>query len=66
MNMLKVVARKVVTGVDTLAPVNQRWFAYDDSTYDADCDQDGFFSTSPVGHGATEGEALTDFAELVL
>jgi hypothetical protein len=28
--------------------------------YDADCDQDGFFSNDPIGHGATEDEAIAD------
>lgn len=35
------------------------WSAVTDA-YDADCDEDGFFSTHPVGHGATEAEALAD------
>lgn len=35
------------------------WSAVTDN-YDADCDQDGFFSTSPIGHGATEQEAIDD------
>ena len=36
------------------------WSAVDDDTYDVDCDQDGFFSTSPIGHGATERDAIND------
>lgn len=36
------------------------WSAVDDATYDCDCDQDGFFSTSPIGRGATEQEAIDD------
>lgn len=36
------------------------WSAVDDDTYDADCDEDGFFSICPVGHGATEQEAIND------
>jgi hypothetical protein len=39
------------------------WSAVDDDTYDADCDQDGFFSTSPIGWGATEAEAIADLKE---
>lgn len=35
------------------------WSAVTDD-YDADCDQDGFFSTHPMGHGATEADALAD------
>lgn len=35
------------------------WSAVTDD-YDCDCDQDGFFSTSPVGHGATEHDAIAD------
>jgi hypothetical protein len=36
------------------------WSAVDDSTYDADCDQDGFFTTCPIGHGVTERDAIND------
>lgn len=39
------------------------WSAIDDETYDVDCDQDGFFSTSPIGRGATEQEAIADLIE---
>lgn len=36
------------------------WSAVDDSTYDCDCDQDGYFSTHPVGWGRTEQAAIDD------
>lgn len=36
------------------------WYALDADTYDVDCDQDGFFSTSLVGYGRTEDEAIED------
>lgn len=36
------------------------WSAVDYDTYDCDCDQDGFFTTCPVGHGSTEQEAIAD------
>lgn len=36
------------------------WSAVDDSTYDCDCDEDGYFSTCPVGRGATEQAAIDD------
>jgi hypothetical protein len=36
------------------------WSAVDSETYDADCDQDGFFSACPVGYGSTEQEAIED------
>ena len=39
--------------------------AIDRNTYDADCDQDGFFSTSPVGYGRTEAEAIADLLEQI-
>lgn len=39
------------------------WSAIDSNTYDADCDQDGFFSRDPVGYGATEAEAIADLME---
>lgn len=35
------------------------WLAVTDD-YDADCDLDGFFSTHPIGRGATEADALAD------
>ena len=41
------------------------WSAWDADTYDADCDQDGFFTTCPVGHGATEQEAIDDLLEQI-
>ena len=36
------------------------WSAVDHDTYDCDCDERGFFSLGPVGHGATEQEAIAD------
>ena len=42
---------------------NMDWSAIDDDTYDCDCDQDGFFSTSPIGRGATEQEAIQDLMD---
>jgi hypothetical protein len=39
------------------------WSAVNDDTYDCDCDQDGFFSTSPIGHGRTEQDAINDLLE---
>lgn len=39
------------------------WYAVDRDTYDADCDQDGFFSTSPVGYGKTEAGAIQNLRE---
>jgi len=44
---------------------NMDWSAVDDDTYDVDCDQDGFFSTSPIGHGATEQDAIEDLIEQI-
>jgi len=41
------------------------WSAVDDDTYDVDCDQDGYFSTSPVGRGATEDEAIKDLLQQI-
>lgn len=41
------------------------WSAVDDDTYDVDCDQDGFFSTCPVGRGATEEEAIKDLMDQI-
>ena len=39
------------------------WSAIDANTYDADCDQDGYFSTSPTGRGETEHEAIADLLD---
>lgn len=39
------------------------WSAVDDDTYDVDCDLDGYFSTCPIGHGATEQDAIDDLLE---
>lgn len=41
-------------------PASERYVAIDRDTYDCDCDEDGFFSTCPIGHGATEQEAIDD------
>ena len=39
------------------------WVAIDADTYDCDCDENGFFSHSPVGHGRTPTEAIRDLME---
>ena len=40
------------------------WFrAIDRNTYDVDCDQDGFFSNSPTGHGRTPLDAIVDLLD---
>lgn len=47
-------------------PIPTRNFDYsaiDANTYDADCDQDGYFSNSPRGDGATEIEAINDLLD---
>ena len=36
------------------------WSAVDEDTYDVDCDEDGYFSRSPIGRGRTEQEAVDD------
>lgn len=51
------------TEYSDLAPASHAWRAYDADTYEVDCDQDGYFSTSPVGHGATKEAAIADLAE---
>jgi len=38
------------------------WSATDDN-YDCDYDQDGFFTSCPIGRGATEQEAINDLIE---
>lgn len=38
------------------------WSAITDD-YDADCDQDGFYSNHPVGYGRTEQEAISNLIE---
>lgn len=46
-------------------PYSSDWYAIDDNTYDADCDQDGFFSLSPMGIGKTEAEAIQDLLDQI-
>lgn len=41
------------------------WAAWDGDTYDADCDERGYFSTSPVGWGPTEEAAIADLIEQI-
>lgn len=40
------------------------WYAIDDG-YDCDCDEDGYFSTSPMGNGRTEQEAIQDLLDQI-
>jgi hypothetical protein len=39
------------------------YMAIDSDTYDCDCDQDGFFSTSPVGYGKRPLDAIVDLLD---
>jgi len=58
---------KITTSYD-FPPIPDRsmdWSAIDSDTYDCDADQDGFFSLGPVGHGATEAEAIADLLEQI-
>lgn len=50
-----------------MKPIPLRCYDWSASTdnYDADADQDGFFSTDPVGYGATEQEAIADLLEQI-
>ncbi len=41
------------------------WSAVDDATYDCDCDQNGFFTSCPIGRGATEAAAIADLLEQI-
>jgi hypothetical protein len=43
-------------------PIPMRQFDWTATTddYDADCDEDGYFSNHPVGYGRTEAEAIAD------
>ena len=50
---------KIRTGVNP----DGYWYAIDDDTYDCDCDQDGFFSKSPVGYGRNEQFAIQDLMD---
>jgi len=52
---------KIITHFER-PPSHHRSFDWSAVTenYDADCDQDGFFSNDPIGHGATEDEAIAD------
>lgn len=51
-----------ITVRTTLQP-NGEYTAVDDNTYDCDCDQDGYFSTSPVGYGLSTLGAIADLFE---
>ena len=53
---------EVIVVQTTLQP-NGEYTAIDTNTYDCDCDQDGFFSTSPVGWGFSEIGAIADLFE---
>lgn len=58
---------RITTSYD-FPPIPDRsmdWSAIDSDTYDCDCDQDGFFSTDPVGRGATEAEAVADLLQQI-
>lgn len=44
---------------------NMDWSAVDSNTYDCDCDQDGFFTSCPIGRGATEEEAIADLLQQI-
>lgn len=57
---------KILTSYD-FPPIPDRsmdWSAITDN-YDCDADQDGFFSTDPVGYGRTEAEAIADLLEQI-
>lgn len=41
------------------------WQSIDADTYDCDCDQDGFFSLSPVGTGRTPLAAIVDLLDQI-
>ncbi len=41
------------------------WQAWEDGTYDCDCDQDGFFTTCIIGEGSTMMEAIVDLREKI-
>lgn len=45
-----------------VAPASMAWSATTDDYY-ADCDQDGYFSTHPVGVGASKADAIADLLE---
>ena len=54
-------AMDIVTSINFIG----EWQAIDRSTYDCDCDQDGYFSLSPVGTGKTEEEAIQDLLDQI-
>ena len=52
-----------ITTCHEFPPIPDRssdWSAVDSDTYDVDCDEDGYFSRSPIGRGRTEQEAVDD------
>ncbi len=46
----------------TMQPTGE-YTAVNDDTYDCDCDENGFFSKSPVGYGFSELSAIADLFE---
>ena len=59
------IVMKIVTHYDP-KPIPIRtadWSAYDEETYDCDCDEMGYISRSPVGYGATAIDAIADLME---
>lgn len=48
-------------------PYGREWMAIDANTYDCDCDQDGFFSRSPVGWSRnSREEAIEDLIDQIV
>jgi hypothetical protein len=59
-------ALNIINGikVHTSSCILTDWSAVYDN-YDVDCDGDGYFSSCPVGRGATEQEAIDDLLEQI-
>ena len=41
------------------------WQAWEEGTYDCDCDENGFFHTCLIGEGDTMMEAIVDLREKI-
>jgi hypothetical protein len=51
--------------IQTTHQPNGEWTAIDADTYDVDCNDGGFFSTSPQGYGKTEQAAIEDLLDQI-
>lgn len=56
-------AVKIVTNYEPMDHPSSRWLAYDEDTYDAEWIEGSWSSSSIVGYGPTEAEAIADLED---